>query len=462
MQTQHLAMRQFHADLETPVSAYLKLRGADPWSFLLESVEGRERWAAYSIIGVGARRVWTCQDGTLQMSEAGAVRSEAAADPLSAMRQALKTAPLSHYPGSPPFVGGVFGFLSYDAVRFFERLPGVPGEAEVPDALFVEPELLAVFDNRRYTLTLYAHDPAHLATAVKHLGGPLPRHPTPAGWQAPTVCDTREAYQSAVRAAQEHIRAGDIIQAVLSRRFELPRVADPFDVYRGLRGINPSPYLYYFNSPRLQIAGASPEVMVRVLGGNMTVRPIAGTRPRGRDAPHDAALAAELVADPKERAEHIMLVDLGRNDVGRVAAAGSVRVTDLMIVEHYSHVMHMVSEVHGQLDPRYDVFDAVRAAFPTGTLSGAPKVRAMQIIDTLEQRRRGLYGGAVGYFGPHGDADFGIAIRTLVAHGTKFVIQAGAGIVADSDPAREADETEQKAEAVLRATRWAASGEAAW
>ncbi len=292
-------VRKLHADLETPVSAYLKLRTNVPWSFLLESVEGREHWATYSILGFGARRVFRAVDNTLSITDTNGTRQMAATDALTALREALHQQPLAQLPDGPPFVGGVFGYLSYDAVRHFERLPGVPGNAEVPDALFFEPELLAVFDNRRHSLTLYAHEAARCDAAVKQLASALSPHTVTPRWEEPTVCDAREAYMRNVLRAKEHIRAGDVIQVVLSRRFELPRLADPFDVYRGLRVITPSPYLYYFNTPDVEIAGASPEVMVRVLDGVVTVRPIAGTRPRGSDAAHDRALAEELRADPK-------------------------------------------------------------------------------------------------------------------------------------------------------------------
>ncbi len=453
--------RELHADLETPVSAYLKLRGTDPWSFLLESVEGSDQWANYSILGFGARRLFVVQNGKITCTVNGKKNEHPAPDTLEALRQHAGLATHTH-PHLPPVVGGIFGFLSYDASRPWARLAPSTGPAEVPDAVFFEPELLAVFNNRRYTLTLYAEEAAYIEHALQRLDGALPQHKAGSGWVEPTQLTTREAYKAAVTQGIEHIRAGDIIQVVLSRRFETPRIADPFDVYRGLRAINPSPYMYYFNTPRWQFAGASPEVMVRVAQGRMTVRPIAGTRPRGATPAEDTRLAQELLADEKERAEHIMLVDLGRNDVGRVAKTGSVRVSDLMHVEKYSHVMHLVSEVVGDVHPGADAFDAVRAAFPAGTLSGAPKVRAMQIIDALEHHFRGLYGGAVGYFAPGGNADFGIAIRTLMALPDRFVVQAGAGIVADSDPTTEADETEHKSQAVMRALRWAASRVDKW
>ena len=459
--SQPLTIHALHADLETPVSAYLKLRALAPWSFLLESVEGPEHWASYSILGIGARRIFTAADGQLSLREEGkAPVCVAADDPLSTLREALQQQPPSAPPDAPPFVGGIFGFLSYDAVRFFERVPLPDAPSEVPDALFFEPHVLAVFDNRRHSLTLFCHDQAWLDAAIQHMRGPLPRVARSSGsWRPPTACDSSAAFAEMVAQVKAHIRKGDIIQAVPSRRFELPRVAHPFDVYRGLRTINPSPYMYYFETPDLQIAGASPEVMVRVKDGRVTVRPIAGTRPRGATEVRDIALAEELRHDPKETAEHIMLVDLGRNDIGRVAIPGSVVVRDLMVVEHYSHVMHLVSQVEGTLRTDCDAYDALRATFPAGTLSGAPKIRAMEIIAALEKRRRGIYGGAVGYFGPRGDADFGIAIRTLVAlPDDLFVVQAGAGIVADSDPAQETRETEDKARAVIRAAEWACRG----
>jgi anthranilate synthase component 1 len=452
-----------NADLETPVSAYLKLRTLDAWSFLLESVEGREHWAHYSIIGVGARATASVREHILHGACEGQPYHTEGADAWSLLRAFFAHASPVAVADAPPFVGGMFGFVSYDAVRCCENIGDAGADpGHVPDALFVVPEVLLVFDNRTYRLTLYAHDAAWLEKARVALRGALPPHQPSTTWQTPVSPNTREDFMASVVAAKEHICAGDIIQVVLSRRFETPRCADPFDVYRGLRTINPSPYLFYFQTPALQLAGASPEVMVRVSKGCMVVRPIAGTRPRGADEAQDKALEADLRADPKEIAEHVMLVDLGRNDVGRVSEPGSVRVHDVMHVERYSHVMHLVSEVQGQLQAPSDAFDALKAAFPAGTLSGAPKVRAMQIIEQLEKRRRGIYGGAVGYFGPDGDADFGIAIRTLEAHPHAFVMQAGAGIVADSNPETEAHEVEHKIKAVMRAAQWAASSEAAW
>ena len=455
-----LSTRVLHADLDTPVSAFLKLRPLAKTSFLYESVEGPRQYARYSILGVGSKQSYRVRDAVLTIQGGDSTKTLPADDPLTAIRTAAMSNSVALPENTPSFVGGIFGYLSYDAVRSFEPLGEHTAPTEVDDAMFIEPELLAVFDNREQTLTLYAEDTHWIDRGVEALRGQLPDQTPADSFQEPVASPSREDFKSSVEKAKEHIRAGDIIQAVISRTFKMPRFCDPFDIYRGLRRINPSPYMYYIETPDVQIAGASPEVMVRVEDGTMLVRPIAGTRKRGDSDDADQALAEELLADPKERAEHIMLVDLGRNDVGRVAAPGSVEVKDLMVIEKYSHVMHIVSEVQGKLAPDQDAFDALRAAFPAGTLSGAPKVRAMQIIDDLESGKRGIYGGAVGYFGRDGNADFGIAIRTMVGVGDEFTLQAGAGIVADSDPEMETDETEHKARAVIRAARWAASPEA--
>ena len=468
---------ELHADLETPVTAYLKLRRDNPWSFLFESVEGPTHWATYSILGFGARRIYRANGGEVEILDGDGtiIDTKNHSDPLAALREAVKShslvkkdAPTTVGQASktrseqPACVGGVFGFLSYDAVRFFEPLGTCNAPPDVPDALFVEPELVAVFDNRRHSLTLYCSDQSRLDDARVALRCALPPHPGASGFEQPTPLDSRDSFMESVLAAKEQIVAGEVIQVVLSRRFALPPLAPPFDIYRGLRAINPSPYMYYLATPDTWIAGASPEVMVRIQNNRITLRPIAGTRPRGAGESEDQRLAAELLADEKERAEHIMLVDLGRNDTGRVSKPGSVDVERLMEIELYSHVMHIVSQVSGELASGHDAFDALRAAFPAGTLSGAPKVRAMQLIDHFENSRRGIYGGAVGYFAPNGDADFGIAIRTLVAKADRFLVQAGAGIVADSVPITETDETEAKARAVLRAAAWACSDHARW
>lgn len=456
-----MSTRVLHADLDTPVSAFLKLRPLSATSFLYESVEGPRQYARYSILGVGSKRSFRVSQGTLRVEDRNGIQQHAASDPLTAIRKAAYADRFPKLPSdSPPFVGGIFGYLSYDAVRSFEPLGAKATKDRADDAMFIEPELLAVFDNREQTLTLYAEDSDWIERGVEALHGQLPEQVPASPFTEPLASPSRDDFKESVEKAKEHIRAGDIIQAVISRTFTMPRFCDPFDIYRGLRRINPSPYMYYIDTQDIQIAGASPEVMVRVENGRMLVRPIAGTRKRGDSDAADQALADELLADPKERAEHIMLVDLGRNDVGRVAKPGSVEVKDLMVIEKYSHVMHIVSEVQGDLNESQDAFDALRAAFPAGTLSGAPKVRAMQIIDELEQEKRGIYGGAVGYFGRDGNADFGIAIRTMVGLDDAFILQAGAGIVADSDPEMETDETEHKARAVIRAARWAASPEA--
>ncbi len=457
------AIQCLHADLDTPVSTYLKLRRMG-WShsFLLESVEGPRQWSANSVLGFGAKRVFHVGENTLTVTNTSGIQHIACSDPLTALEECLLKNPLQHAPGTPPFVGGIFGYVAYDAVRGFEPIlqKGTPpGKAEVPDLYFFEPELLAAFNNHEHTLTLYASNQEILGKSMAALAEGLPHElPKISEWHEPIAIDSREAFIERVKMAKQHIKQGDIIQVVLSRRFELPATSHAFDVYRGLRMINPSPYMFHFDVPNLQISGASPEVMVRVQERKITVRPIAGTRPRSHNKEKDAQHARDLLSDPKEIAEHIMLVDLGRNDIGRVAVPGSVQVSELMVVENYSHVMHIVSQVDGMLDPSFTAFDALRAAFPAGTLSGAPKVRAMQIIDELENRRRGIYGGAVGYFCPNGDANFGIAIRTLTKIDHTFVMQAGAGIVDDSDPVKEADETEHKARAVFRAAEWAASG----
>lgn len=460
--------RHLHADLETPVSAYIKLSSASPYSFLLESVEGGENWAAHSILGIGRRRSYRWQREANRTGHPADVdeREErlTGLDPLTSLAAAWRPATLDpawETESVPDFVGGIFGFLAYDVVRGFAPLEQMPAGhvPTLPDLFFVEPDLLAVFDNRRHRLTLYSEDRAQLDRAESLLRGPLIANHSPRPFVPPEPTVNDAEFAEHVEWAKEQICAGEAIQIVLSRPFVGTAAADPVHVYRGLRTINPSPYLYIYQTPEVSIAGASPEVMVRVSEGQMIVRPIAGTRPRGSNAAEDTRLAEELLADPKERAEHIMLVDLGRNDIGRVAVPGSVAVDDFMMVERYSHVMHIVSEVSGQLAADRNAFDAVRAAFPMGTLSGAPKVRAMQLIDEQERTARGIYGGAIGYFGRRGDADFCIAIRTMVQQGDRVTVQAGAGIVADSDAERETLETRQKAEAVIRAMQWAASAQ---
>lgn len=459
----------FHADLHTPVSAYLKLRHQDPWSFLLESVEGSERWSRYSVIGIGAQRILTLQNGVLSQETPGSPDAKSQVqiqddDLVEHLRKAASSTPA--LPDACPdaiarFVGGLFGFVAYDALRFFEPKAKILSGSE-PDLIFIEPKVLAIFDNQDHALHLVGKQEADVSQAIARLKEPMPPYIPPKPWVEPTADDPSDVFEDKVQRIKEYIAAGDIFQAVLSRRFSMPAIADPFHVYRGLRGINPSPYLYFFQTPTLSLAGASPEVMVRIQNQEITLRPIAGTRHRGETTVQDIQLEKDLLADPKERSEHIMLVDLGRNDVGRVAQASSINVPEFMVVERYSHVMHLVTEVRGTLKDGMGPWDTLKATFPAGTLSGAPKIRAMEIIAELEERPRGVYGGAVGYVLPRGDADFGIAIRTLVASNERFWIQAGAGIVADSDPRREAEETQHKAAGVMRAIRWATSPKAAY
>jgi anthranilate synthase component I len=467
--------RQVVLDGDTPVSAFAKLhRGR--YGFLLESLEGGERWARYTFLSTDPREVfryrgracdrWTPLDGWR--------RAEADVAPLEHLGRLLRRHPPVDVPGLPRFTGGAVGYLGYDVVRTIESLPDAPpDDRDLPDAVMMVTDTLLVLDNlyNRATVIanvevapgaddaelhrLYAAAEARIDDWVARLAAP--GHIQPLAIEArPALPPTTSPYaddrfQDDVRRIKDYIAAGDTFQTVLSRRLEVP-APDPFLTYRYLRALNPAPYLYYLHCDDMQVIGSSPEILVRVEDGEVTLRPIAGTRPRGATAQEDLALAEELAADPKERAEHLMLVDLGRNDVGRVAEFGSVRLTAFMTIERYSHVMHLVSEVRGRLRPELDAVAALAASFPAGTVSGAPKVRAMQIIDELEPVRRGPYAGAVGYIGWGGlTMDTAITIRTCVIRGGRAWVQAGAGIVADSDPAAEWHETEAKARAVLLA-----------
>ncbi len=475
--------RELLADGDTPVSAYAKL-GRGPHTFLLESVVGGEKWAAYSFIGVGARALFSARGGRCEITrfdvegDGAPTRTEGPApggDPTRALGELLDSYRPVPQPGLPRFFGGAVGYLSYDVVRAFEKLPALkPDELGLPDCSFLVTDTLVIFDNLRQTVKVVANAvvdaPADcdrsyrraceridaIVATLQKPGVPLraldPRPPTGQADEVLQSNTTRAQFCDAVRRAKEYILAGDVFQVVLSQRFSAARGdADPFDVYRALRVVNPSPYMFHLAFPDAQVTGASPEVLVRVEDKRVMVRPIAGTRPRGRTEEDDARLQAELEADPKERAEHVMLIDLGRNDVGRVARTGSVRVDEQFVVERYSHVMHLVSHVSGALDDGRSALDVLRACFPAGTLSGAPKIRAMEIIEELEPCRRGLYGGAVGYLSFTGNLDFAIAIRTMVSRGDQVYLQAGAGIVADSDPDAEYEETVNKAKAVVRA-----------
>ncbi len=465
-------IREIHADLETPVSVYLKLRDENP-SFLLESVEGGERIARFSFIGIQPRAQYILRDGEIQIKDENGIRNtQYSGDPTHFLQAEMSRFPAIHVPGAPRFSGGMVGYLAYDAVRFFEpTLQKHMGAPRLPDGIYLLADTIVAFDHARRSLFLIANvldgDTAaaerKLDAIAARIAAPLPpAKPAPATPAATRSNRTQPEFERMVAAAKEHIAAGDIFQVVLSQRFTRETNVAPFDVYRAVRRLNPSPYMFFFDfglvdGEPLYLVGSSPEMFVRLEGRRASLRPIAGTRARGADATADAALAAELLADPKERAEHVMLVDLGRNDIGRVSEYGSVNVSEFFTIEKYSHVMHIVSHVEGTLRPELTAFDLVRAAFPAGTVSGAPKVRAMEIIADLEQDSRGAYAGMVGYFGFDGSMDTCLAIRTMVRRGNTVSVQAGAGIVADSDPASEYRETVNKASAMLRAIEMAES-----
>ncbi len=513
--TPTVAIRELPADLETPVSVYLKLAGHCP-SFLLESVTGGEQVARYSFIGIHPRAAYVLRGRSLETHIPGhpieITNLPEDTDPLDALRAQLApymTDPGQFIPGLPRFAGGLVGYLGYDTVRFFEPTVGNAPHRHLPDAIFLHADTLVAFDHAYGKLILIVkqqtNKPANQPTNGKNGHSPTPLSPesqldaleslltsplpplssspqhlfSPSQTPSPLRSNmTREQYTAAVRKAKEHIAAGDAFQIVPSQRFSRETTAQPFEIYRTLRRLNPSPYMFFFDfgnlasgqhpehnngsslsggfaksktadyAQPLYLIGASPEMHVRYSGGIASIRPIAGTRPRGQTPADDRTLEHDLLADPKERAEHVMLVDLARNDLGRVCKYGTVRVSEQMVVERYSHVMHIVSHVDGELRPGLDAFDLVRATFPAGTVSGAPKVSAMQIIRDIEPEPRGIYSGAVGYFGYDGNADTCLAIRTLVMQGQTVHIQAGAGIVADSDPELEYEETVNKAKAI--------------
>lgn len=470
--------RTLLADLETPVSVYLKLTQSGQYSFLLESVEGGEQVGRYSFLGVNPKGAVFVQNGqvTRVYYDQRTTRPLALGeDPLQAVKSEFARVKPVHLEGLPRFVGGAVGYLGYDAVRYFERLPNTAvDEMNVPEAAFLLPDTLVIFDHARHLLIVLANahntgDPdvayddavTRIDDIVQALRQPTPTTPAAEFPMKEELRSnmSRERYEDIVREAKEYIAAGDAFQIVLSQRFTRRTSAPPLAIYRALRMLNPSPYMFLLNfGPDLSLIGASPEVMVRLEDGTAMVRPIAGTRPRGSNEAEDQKMADELINDPKERAEHVMLVDLGRNDLGRVCDYGSVRVSRMMYVERYSHVMHIVSQVEGKLRGDMDAFDLLRATFPAGTLSGAPKVRAMEIIEELEGTRRGTYAGAVGYFSFDGSMDTCITIRAVLMRGDTVALQSGAGIVADSDPAREYEETINKARAVAVAIQYAEQG----
>jgi anthranilate synthase component I len=463
------------SDLETPVSAMLKLGKGKPFSFLLESIEGGAIRGRYSIIGREPDVIWRCRDGKAEINRDALHNHEAYTPalrpPLEDLRELLNACRIDDPDQPQPMAAGLFGYLGYGMVRFMERLPEPPPSGiEVPDAIFVRPTLLTIFDQIENCFTLvtpvwfdaginsedaYKKATERLHVALQDLACALPLQPAVMA-QAPDAGEaksnmTEPGFVAMVEHAKEYIRAGDAFQVVLSQRFCLPFDLPPFSLYRAVRRLDPSPFLFFFDFKDFSVVGTSPEILVRVRDNKVTIRPIAGTRPRGLDNRTDAELSAELLADPKELAEHLMLVDLGRNDVGRVAKTGTVRVTERNIIEYYRHVMHIVSNVEGDLAPGLSSLDALMAGFPAGTVSGAPKIRAMEIIAELEPDRRGIYAGCIGYFGSNGSMDSCIAIRTAVVKDGYVHVQAGAGIVYDSDPRSEYRESAAKAQGLLRA-----------
>ncbi len=467
------------ADMDTPVSAYCKVAAGESFSFLLESVEGGERWASHSFIGMNPLRVFKSKGNEVIISTGEGEEKFVSPHPLEEMKKMLQSfkAPLSDDLG--PFYAGAAGFIGYDMVRFFEKIPcQCSDDLSMYDAYFFFAKDIILFENLSYKIKVISN--VHLSgkedasmmqekydsakqtieTVVQKLNGPQPQrgHNLSSRQDIPVPDIGKGEYMASVEKAKEYIKAGDVIQVVLSRRYALQEDLDVFDIYRALRTFNPSPYMFYFDLPEMKIAGASPEVMVRVQDRTVQVRPIAGTRMRGKNRAEDLALEEELLADPKEIAEHIMLLDLGRNDLGRIAKTGTVEVTDKMVVERYSHVMHIVSHVLGEMRDDVDVTQVVKSTFPAGTLSGAPKVRAMEIIEELEKHRRGIYGGAIGYFDLQGNSDLCIAIRMLYQFNNCLYFQAGAGIVFDSQPELEYQETVNKAKALFKAIQMVRDG----
>jgi anthranilate synthase component I len=463
------------ADLETPVSAFLKVAGARPMSFLLESVEGGAVRGRYSIIGLEPDLIFRVNGPKAEINRNPQVDAQAFAPvktgPLQAMHALIRESRIALPTSLPPMAAGVFGYLGYDMVRLMEELPQPNRDPiDIPDAVLIRPTLIVVFDSVEDTITIVtpvraqAGVPAKTAwmRAIERLSAVVDALDRPLAKEAaesetgplhvnPTSNTTPDEFKSMVIRAKDYITAGDIFQVVLSQRFEAPFALPPFALYRALRRVNPSPYLYFLDFGGFAVAGSSPEILVKTAGGLVTIRPIAGTRPRGATPHEDQALEAELIADPKERAEHLMLLDLGRNDVGRVAEIGTVKVTDQFFIERYSQVMHIVSNVEGKLRKDQDAIDALAAGFPAGTVSGAPKVRAMQIIDELEKDKRSLYAGCVGYFSAGDEMDTCIALRTALIKDGVMYVQAGAGIVADSEPEFEQQECVNKARALFRA-----------
>ena len=463
------------ADLETPVSAFLKLANDRPNSFLLESVEGGAVRGRYSIIGFEPDLIWRATGEIAEINSSPTAKTSRyrrlAQAPLVSLRRLIADSRIDLPEGLPPMAAGIFGYIGYDTVRLIEHLPEEnPDPIGLPDSVLIRPTMIVIFDSVKDEITVvspvrpneklsaksaYARAVDRLMQAVDRLEEPLPHLPDVDASKIvlakPRSNTGPAAYKKMINKAKRYIRAGDVFQVVLSQRFSTPFTLPPFALYRALRRTNPSPYLYYLNFGHYAVVGSSPEILVRVRNGEVTIRPIAGTRPRGQNASEDEAHAKVLLADPKECAEHLMLLDLGRNDAGRVAKIGTVEVTDSFFLEYYSHVMHIVSNVVAELDPKKDSIDALMGGFPAGTVSGAPKVRAMEIIDELEKDKRGIYAGCVGYFSADGDMDSCIILRTSIVKDGVMYVQAGAGIVADSVPASEQTECINKARALFRA-----------
>lgn len=469
--------REILADMETPVSAFQKTNNGK-YSFLLESVEGGEKWGRYTFLGFDPSIIFRSKGNTVEIiNDQKKEEWTDVTSPLNKLRDLMARYKPVQIDGLPRFFGGAVGYLSYDIVRFFEELPdSATDDLKIYDSFFVITDTILIFDNLKQTLKVVSN--VHLADdenlenayheAIRKIDSIVSRLKEPVRTKSTQTPDelhldvtsnlSKGEFEDIVVKAKEHIVAGDVIQVVLSQRFQTQAEIDPFNIYRSLRTINPSPYMFYIKFDDLRLVGSSPEVMVRVEDNNICLRPIAGTRPRGESPDEDRELEKELLRDPKEIAEHIMLVDLGRNDVGRVAKIGTVKVNERMVIEKYSHVMHMVSNVQGVLDGKRDNFDVLRACFPAGTVSGAPKVRAMEIIEDLEPTRRGPYAGAVGYFSFSDNMDFCITIRTIIIKGNTIYVQVGAGIVADSVPDREWTETVNKAKAMMKALEMAKGG----
>ncbi len=472
--------REILADLETPVSAFLKIDEGE-YSYLLESVEGGEKWARYCFLGSNPSVVFKSKGDKIYVTRNGIVKEEKVdGNPLNSLKRLMSEYKPVKVDGLPRFFGGAVGYIGYDMVRFFESLPHEAiDDLNIPDSVFVITDTILIFDNIGQKIKVVSN--AHIKDgdaesaykeAIGRIDAIIDKLRTQVTSHKSQVSNkkfrnpnselrtnmSKEVFKESVLKCKEYIKEGDIFQVVLSQRLETDFQSDPFDIYRALRTINPSPYMYFFKLGDIKIVGSSPEVLVRVEDEMVEVRPIAGTRPRGATEEEDKRLARELLSDEKERAEHIMLIDLGRNDIGRVSKKGSVEVNELMVIEKYSHVMHIVSNVKGRLEKNLDCYDVLKATFPAGTVSGAPKIRAMEIIEELEPTRRGIYAGSVGYFSFSGNMDMAITIRTLLIKGNTAYLGIGAGIVADSEPEREFEETMNKGKALIKAIELAERG----